>query len=92
MVPFNSFHTERTLLPYILEESIFNLRAIRFCYFRWKMAEQLQNSGDPDQMPHHVASDLGLHFFIPLKNDHTSTFECIIDSLYKYNESGRRSR
>ena len=27
----------------------------------------LQNSGDPDQMPHYVASDLSLHFLpIPL--------------------------
>ena len=27
----------------------------------------LQNTGDPDQMPHDVASDLGLHFLpIPL--------------------------
>ena len=26
------------------------------------MAENLQNSEDLDQMPHHVASDAGLHF------------------------------
>ena len=25
------------------------------------MVEQFANSGDPDQMPHFVASDLGLH-------------------------------
>ena len=25
------------------------------------MAKQYANSGDPDQMPHSVASDLGLH-------------------------------
>ena len=32
------------------------------------MAEQLAKSGDPDQMPHYVASDLGLHFLpIPLQ-------------------------
>ena len=27
--------------------------------FRWKIL--LANTGDPDQMPHYVASDLGLH-------------------------------
>ena len=26
------------------------------------MANNLQNSGDQDQMPHYVASDLGVHF------------------------------
>ena len=26
------------------------------------MAKLFANSGDPDQMPHSVASDLGLHF------------------------------
>ena len=26
------------------------------------MAELFTNSGDPDQMPHSVASDLGLHY------------------------------
>ena len=40
----NPFYTEWTLLPYILEESIFNLRGVRLCSLRyscWKMAEQL---------------------------------------------------
>ena len=67
---FNPFYTECTLLQYILEESIFNLRGVRFCslrYFVRKWLKNLQNSGDPDQMPHYVASDLGLHFLpIPL--------------------------
>ena len=32
-----------------------------------KKVNNLQNSGDLDQMPHHVASDLGLHFLaLPL--------------------------
>ena len=36
-------------------------------YFVGKWLNNLQNSGDPDQMPHDVASDLGLHFLpIPL--------------------------
>ena len=35
--------------------------------FFLKWLNNLQNSGDPDQMPHYVASDLGLHFLpIPL--------------------------
>ena len=36
--------------------------------FVGKCLNNLPNSGDPDQMPHHVASDLGLHFLpIPLE-------------------------
>ena len=50
--------------PYILEESICYLRDIR-CNFlgligSWEKL-LLANSGDPDQMPHYAASDLGLH-------------------------------
>ena len=32
------------------------------CIFVVKCLNNLQNSGDPDQMPLYVASDLGLHF------------------------------
>ena len=32
-----------------------------FRYSWRKIAELFANSGDPDQMPHSVASDLGLH-------------------------------
>ena len=41
-----------------LEESIFNYRGVRFVA---KWLNDLRNSGDPDLMPHYVASDLGLH-------------------------------
>ena len=34
---------------------------IDICFVN-KWLSNLQNSGDPDQMPHYVASDLGLHF------------------------------
>ena len=40
-----------------LEESSFN-----FGIFVGKWLNNLRNSGDPDLMPHYVASDLGLHF------------------------------
>ena len=41
------------------------LHIVTFLLKKW--LNNLQNSGDPDQMPHYVASDLGLHFFpIPL--------------------------
>ena len=37
-------------------------------FFVRKWLNNLQNSGDPDQMPHYVASDLVLHFLpIPLQ-------------------------
>ena len=34
---------------------------MRFTYSQRKMAKLFANSGDPDQMPHSAASDLGLH-------------------------------
>ena len=34
---------------------------MRFTYSYRKMAKLFANSGDPDQMPHSAASDLGLH-------------------------------
>ena len=34
---------------------------MRFRYSKRKMAKLSTNSGDPDQMPHSVASGLGLH-------------------------------
>ena len=34
---------------------------MRFRYFYRKKAKLFANSGDPDQTPHSVASDLGLH-------------------------------
>ena len=49
---------------YILDKSIFHLRGVvsilsLLICLRWKIL--LANNVDPDQMPHHVASDLGLH-------------------------------
>ena len=61
--------------PYILEESICYLRGIR-CNFLGLFGSRqkllLANSGDPDQMQHNVASDLGLHCFayVPLLRFH----------------------
>ena len=46
------------LLSYILEESIFNLGYVNEDIFIGKWLTNLQNSGDPDQMPHNVASKL----------------------------------
>ena len=48
----------------MLDESIFHFKGVRsilslLFYFQWKFL--LANNVDPDQMPHHVASDLGLH-------------------------------
>ena len=34
---------------------------MRSTYFLRKMAKLFANSGDPDQMPHSAACDLGLH-------------------------------
>ena len=50
--------------PYILEESICYLRGIRcksLGLFGSRQNSLLANIGDPDQMPHYGASDLGLH-------------------------------
>ena len=49
---------------YTLEDSNFDFRYVRLCnldILREKMVELFANSGDPDQMLHSVASDLGLH-------------------------------
>ena len=48
---------------YMLDESICHFRGVGsvlslLCYFRLKIL--LANNVDPDQMPHYVASDLGL--------------------------------
>ena len=64
MVIFNSLYTGRLFHCFILEETICHFRGIRsivllLFYFLWKIL--LANSVDPDQMPHYVASDLGLH-------------------------------
>ena len=65
--------------PYILEGSICYLRGIRcniLGLFGSRQKMLLANSGDPDQMPHHAASDLGLPvcpctpFLTTLVNEH----------------------
>ena len=48
----------------MLDESVCHFRVVRsilslLFYFRRKVL--LANNVDPDQMPHYVASDLGLH-------------------------------
>ena len=65
-VLFNSLYTGGLFHCYILDESICHVRGIGsilslLFYFHWKI--MLANSVGPDQMPHHVASDLGLHCF-----------------------------
>ena len=42
-------------------------------YFWWKI--QLANNVDPDQMPHYVASDLGLHC-LPTLYGFPGKYEC----------------
>ena len=57
--------TGRLFHCYILDESICHFRGVGsvllplFYFFLWKIL--LANIEDPDQMPHYVASDLGLH-------------------------------
>ena len=49
---------------YQLEQSISVLRDVRWYFsFLFKFQKKIKqaNSGDPDQTPHSVASDLGLH-------------------------------
>ena len=47
----------------MFDESICHLKGVgfilSFILFLWKIL--LANNVDPDQMPHYVASDLGLH-------------------------------
>ena len=45
--------------------------------FLEKIAELFANSGDPDQMPHSAASDLGLHCFPLLE---VSRLKCVNQS------------
>ena len=49
---------------YMLDKSICHFKGVQsilllLFIFLWKIL--LANNVDPDQMPHHVASDLGLH-------------------------------
>ena len=46
------------------------------------MVELFANSGDPDQMPHSAASDLGLHYLPNIL--HTSCKNLCWSALFKY--------
>ena len=56
---------------------------MRFRYSERKMAKLFANSGDPDQMPHSAASDLGLHC-LPITLLGVSRLQCTIYSTGKY--------
>ena len=61
---FNPVKLNGNSLYYYLEQSISVLRDVGWYFsFLFKMKENIieANSGDPDQMPHSAASDLGLH-------------------------------
>ena len=63
-VDFNPLYTGRLFHCYILDESNCHFRGVGsilllLFYFLWKIL--LANTVDPDQMPHYVAIDLGLH-------------------------------
>ena len=64
-IPYiNQLYTARLFHCYMLDESISHIRGTRsilslLFYFCWKIL--LANTVDSDQMPHYVASDLGLH-------------------------------
>ena len=51
-----------------------------FTYSLRKMAELFANSGDPDQMPHSAASDLGLHY-LPITLLRVSRLQWVKTSL-----------
>ena len=64
LLAVNPLYSELTPPYYILEYSNFDFRYVRLCDLvipREKLVELFANSGDPDQMLHSVASDLGLH-------------------------------
>ena len=57
----NPFMPNGISYHYQLEQSIFVLRGVRW-YFSFLFKIMQANSGDPDQTPHSVASDLGLPY------------------------------
>ena len=50
----------------------------------------LTNSGDHDQMPHSVASDLGLHY-LPLSHKKDARHICVKMQLFCYSHKSCRS-
>ena len=68
---FNPLYTGELFHCYIIDKSISHFRGVTyfvaFILLLWKIL--LAYSIDPDQMPHKVASDLGLHCYgFPSKN------------------------
>ena len=64
-ISLNPLLTELTPLHYILEESNFNFGYVKLWDLdipREKWMNYLKR-GDPDQMPHSAAFDLGLNYF-----------------------------
>ena len=64
MYSFNPLNTGGLFHCYMLDKSICHFRRVGSIsslsfYFQWKIL--LANNVGPDQMPHYVASDLGLH-------------------------------
>ena len=64
IIILNPLYTGRLFYCYMLDKSICHVRGVvsilsLLFYCWWKIL--LVNSVDPDQMPHCVASDLGLH-------------------------------
>ena len=63
---FNQFKPNGISHYYQLDQSIFVLRVVGWYFsflFEFLLNNLLANSGDPDQTPRFVASDLGLHCF-----------------------------
>ena len=63
---FNPLYSGGVFQCYMLDKSIYGFRAVGsilslLLYFLWEIL--LANNVDPVQMPHYVASELGLHCF-----------------------------
>ena len=56
---------------------------MRVTYSYRKKAKLFENSGDPDQMPHSAASDLGLHCF-PITLLQVSRLQWVKKELYAW--------
>ena len=54
------------------------------------MTELLAKSGDPDQMPHSVAADLGLHC-LPITLLGVSRLQWVKKQMYKKQNLGKRN-
>ena len=80
---FNPHLPSGPIHPYQLEESISNFRAVwgTFSFlFCFESILVLTNNEDPDQMPHFVASDLGLHC-LPMSQKWDARLICVLRCL-----------